>query len=329
MKGWRKRSEAMLTKRTILIFAAGVLIAAAAAPCLNAYWVDVLNNIGLYAILGLSLNLIVGHAGLFNLGHAAFFAIGAYTAAILNTTFGVPILWLLPVSALAAALFAFLVIRPIIHLRGDYLCIVTIGIGEIVRIALINDVWELTGGANGIFGIARPSLFGFIIRTPLHFYYLIGAFLAITVVLFFFLENSRFGRALNYLREDEVAAEGSGINTAYYKLMAFVIGAAWAGMAGLIFAAKMTIISPESFTFWDSVLMFTLIILGGSGNIGGVLLGAALIIGIPEFFREFADMRMLFFGLAMIVMMIFRTEGLLPQSARSYDLGKPAERAVP
>ena len=319
----------MLTKRVILIFAAGVLIAAAAAPCLNAYWVDVLNNIGLYAILGLSLNLIVGHAGLFNLGHAAFFAIGAYTAAILNTTFGVPILWLLPVSALAAALFAFLVIRPIIHLRGDYLCIVTIGIGEIVRIALINDVWELTGGANGIFGIARPSLFGFIIRTPLHFYYLIGAFLVITVVLFFFLENSRFGRALNYLREDEVAAEGSGINTAYYKLMAFVLGAAWAGMAGLIFASKMTIISPESFTFWDSVLMFTLIILGGSGNIGGVLLGAVLIIGIPEFFREFADMRMLFFGLAMIVMMIFRTEGLLPQRARGYDLGKPAERAAP
>ena len=319
----------MLTKRTILIFAAGVLIAAAAAPFLNAYWVDVLNNIGLYAILGLSLNLIVGHAGLFNLGHAAFFAIGAYTAAILNTTFGVPILWLLPVSALAAALFAFLVIRPIIHLRGDYLCIVTIGIGEIVRIALINDVWELTGGANGIFGIARPSLFGFIIRTPLHFYYLIGAFLVITVVLFFFLENSRFGRALNYLREDEVAAEGSGINTAYYKLMAFVVGAAWAGMAGLIFAAKMTIISPESFTFWDSVLMFTLIILGGSGNIAGVLLGAVLIIGIPEFFREFADMRMLFFGLAMIVMMIFRTDGLLPQRARSYDLGKPAERAAP
>jgi branched-chain amino acid transport system permease protein len=319
----------MLTKRTILIFAAGVLIAAAAAPFLNAYWVDVLNNIGLYAILGLSLNLIVGHAGLFNLGHAAFFAIGAYTAAILNTTFGVPILWLLPVSALAAALFAFLVIRPIIHLRGDYLCIVTIGIGEIVRIALINDVWELTGGANGIFGIARPSLFGFIIRTPLHFYYLIGAFLVITVVLFFFLEDSRFGRALNYLREDEVAAEGSGINTAYYKLMAFVIGAAWAGMAGLIFASKMTIISPESFTFWDSVLMFTLIILGGSGNIAGVLLGAVLIIGIPEFFREFADMRMLFFGLAMIVMMIFRTEGLLPQRARGYDLGKTAQRALP
>src|SRR5512136_1869016 len=174
-----------MKNRSMYIYGAIFAVMAVAPYFLNPYWVDVLNIVGLYAILGLSLNLIVGHAGLFNLGHAAFFAIGAYTAAVLNTTFGVPILWLLPVSALASALFAFLVIRPIIHLRGDYLCIVTIGIGEIVRIALINDVWELTGGANGIFGIARPSLFGFIIRTPLHFYYLIGAFLVITVVLFF------------------------------------------------------------------------------------------------------------------------------------------------
>ncbi len=301
------------------------MIAAVVPKFLNAYWIDVLNNIWMYAILGVSLNLIVGHAGLFNLGHAAFFAIGAYTTAILNTTFGIPILHLFPFAALTAALFAFLVIRPIIHLRGDYLCIVTIGIGEIVRIALINDVYGITGGANGIFDIARPVIFGFTVRTPFHFYYMIGIFLVITIILFYFLENSRFGRALNYLREDEVAAEGSGIDTAHYKLAVFIIGAAWAGMVGVVFAAKMTIISPESFTFWDSVLMFTLIILGGSGNIAGVLLGAVLIIGIPEVFRDLADMRMLFFGFAMIIMMIFRTEGILPQRARRYRLENTVE----
>ncbi|HOI73484.1 MAG TPA: branched-chain amino acid ABC transporter permease [Syntrophales bacterium] len=310
----------MKNNRNAILFFLSAAVLAVLPPFLNAYWVDVLNAIGVYAILGLSLNLIVGHAGLFNLGHAAFFAIGAYTAAILNTTFGIPILWLLPVSALAAGLFAAVVARPIVHLRGDYLCIVTIGVGEIVRIALVNDVFGITGGANGIFGISRPSVFGLVIRTPHEFFYLIGFFLMVTIVLFHFLENSRFGRALNYLREDEVAAEGSGIPTARYKLGVFALGAAWAGMAGLIFASKMTIIAPESFSFWESVLMFTLIILGGAGSIPGVLLGAALIVGIPEVFRDLANARMLVFGAAMVAMMIFRTEGIIPQKPRVYRL---------
>jgi branched-chain amino acid transport system permease protein len=309
-----------MKNRNVVLFALSAGALAALPPYLNAYWVDVLNTIGIYAILGLSLNLIVGHAGLFNLGHAAFFAVGAYTAAILNTTFGIPILWLLPVSALAAGLFAAAVARPIVHLRGDYLCIVTIGVGEIVRIALVNDVFGITGGSNGIFGIARPIVFGAAIRTPHEFFYLIGTFLGVTIVLFHFLENSRFGRALNYLREDEVAAEGSGVPTARYKLAVFALGAAWAGMAGLIFASKMTIIAPESFSFWESVLMFTLIILGGAGSIPGVLLGAALIVGIPEVFRDLANARMLVFGAAMVVMMIFRTQGIIPQRPRVYRL---------
>jgi branched-chain amino acid transport system permease protein len=287
---------------------------------LNAYWVDVLNSVGIYAILGLSLNLIVGHAGLFNLGHSAFFAVGAYTAAILNTTFGTPILWLLPISGLAAGLFAIVIARPVIHLGGDYLCIVTIGVGEIVRIALVNDIFEITGGANGIFGIARPDIFGYVIRTPHDFFYLIWSFLAVTVLLFHRLENSRFGRALNYLREDETAAEGSGIDTGHYKLAVFGIGAFWAGMAGDIYAAKMTIIAPESFSFWESVLIFTLVILGGAGSIPGVILGAFLIVGLPEIFRDFANARMLVFGAAMMAMMIFRPEGILPAKPRAYRL---------
>jgi branched-chain amino acid transport system permease protein len=299
----------------------GIFAVLAVAPLfLNPYWVDVLNNVGLYAILGLSLNLIVGHAGLFNLGHAAFFAVGAYTAAILNTQFAIPVLWLLPACALTAGLFAALIARPIIHLRGDYLCIVTIGVGEILRIALTNDIFGVTGGPNGIFGISRPTVFGFVIRKPHEFYYLIGAFLMITIFLFHRLENSRFGRAVNYLREDETAAEGSGIDTAHYKLAVFVLGAAWAGMAGNVFAAKMTIIAPESFSFWESVVMFAIVILGGSGSIPGVLLGAVLFVGLPEAFRDFADARMLIFGAAMVVMMIVRTEGILPQRPRLYPL---------
>lgn len=289
---------------------------------LDRYWVDVLNSIGLYAILGLSLNIILGYAGMFHMGHAAFYAIGAYTTAILNTSYGVPVLWTLPLSGLAAALFALAVARPIIHLRGDYLLIVTIGMVEIVRIALINDVFGITGGANGIFGIDRPQLFGFKIRQPQHFFYLIWLFAGLTILLFSLLENSRFGRALNYLREDEVAAEGSGINTAAYKLAAFVLGAGWAGMAGTVFAAKMTIISPESFSFWESVVLFMIVILGGAGNIAGVILGAFLVVGLPEVFRDFASARMLFYGLAMMFMMIYRTQGILPPRPRIYRLDR-------
>ncbi len=293
----------------------------AAAPlALDRYWVDVLNSVGLYLILALSLNVILGYAGMFHMGHAAFYAIGAYTTAIINTRYGVPVLWAMPLSGVAAALFALVVARPIIHLRGDYLLIVTIGMVEIVRIALINDIFGLTGGANGIFGISRPELFGFRITQPKHFFYLIWFFAALTVLLFSLLENSRFGRALKYLKEDEVAAEGSGINTARYKLAAFILGAGWAGMCGTLFAAKMTIISPESFNFWESVVLFMIVILGGSGSIPGVILGAFLVMGLPELFRDFADARLLIFGLALMVMMIVRPQGLLPPRPRKHDL---------
>jgi branched-chain amino acid transport system permease protein len=299
-------------RRLLLAYAAGAILLGTAPLALDAYWLDVLNSVGLYALLALSLNLILGDAGLFNMGQAAFYAVGAYTAAILNTRLHIPILWALPLCGLSAAIFAAAVARPVIHLRGDYLLIVTIGMGEIVRIALVNDVFGLTGGANGIFGIARPSVFGYRIRKPQDFFYLIWAFVAVTVVLFNRLEQSRFGRALNYLREDPVAAEGSGVNTARYKLVAFVLGAAWAGMAGSLYAAKMTIISPESFSFWESVLVFLIVILGGAGSIPGVILGAFLVVGLPELFRGFASARMLVFGLVMMVMMIFRTQGILP-----------------
>ena len=286
------------------------------------YHIGVLNDIGLYALLGLSLNIILGQAGLFNMGHGAFYAMGAYTTAILNTVYGIPILYTLPLAGAIAAFFAFLVIRPILKLRGDYLLVVTIGIVEIVRISLMNDVFGMTGGANGIAGIARPEIFGFRLVTPEHFFYLIWGFVAVTVLLFRMLENSRFGRALYYIKHDELAASGSGINTTHYKLVAFVVGAFWAGMAGTLYATKMKFISPVAFSFSESVLLFAIVILGGAGSIPGVILGAFLLIGLPELFRELADARMLVFGLAMMVMMIVRPQGILPLRRRVYNAAK-------
>ena len=292
---------------------------------MNTYWTEVAVNVGLYALLALSLNVILGQAGIFHMGHAAFYAVGAYVTAILNTHYQIPILLLIPVAGAAAALFALVVARPIIHLRGDYLLIVTIGIVEIVRIALINDVLGLTGGANGIFGIARPEIFGIKIRKAIQFYYLIWIMVGLTVLLFHWLSESRFGRALNCIKEDDTAAEGCGMDVAHLKLMAFVIGAFWAGMAGNLFAAKMTIISPSSFTFWESVVVFAVVILSGGSQIG-VLLGTFLIVALPEMFRDFASARMLVFGLAMMIMMVVRPQGLLPPSPRRYDVRRLLRR---
>ena len=292
---------------------------------MNTYWTEVAVNVGLYALLALSLNVILGQAGIFHMGHAAFYAVGAYVTAILNTHYQIPILLLIPVAGAAAALFALIVARPIIPLRGDYLLIVTIGIVEIVRIALINDVFGLTGGANGIFGIARPELFGIKIRKAIQFYYLIWIMVGLTVLLFHWLSESRFGRALNCIKEDDTAAEGCGMDVAHLKLMAFVIGAFWAGMAGNLFAAKMTIISPSSFTFWESVVVFAVVILSGGSQIG-VLLGTFLIVALPEMFRDFASARMLVFGLAMMIMMVVRPQGLLPPSPRRYDVRRLLRR---
>jgi branched-chain amino acid transport system permease protein len=297
-----------------LLFAAGLC----AAPfVLSRYGVDLLVNVGIYALLALSLNLVLGEAGLYDMGHAAFFAVGAYTTAILTTRLGLSLLATLPAAALAAGLFAALVALPVLRLRGDYLLIVTVGVGEIVRIALVNDVLGLTGGANGIFGIPRPVLLGAKLKTPAQLYGLVWAAVGLTVLVFRRLAASRFGRQLRATAEDEVAAEGSGVDTARARLAAFVLGSAWAGMAGTLFAAKMTVVSPESFGFQESVLVFAMVLLGGAGSIPGVLLGAFLVAGLPELFRGFASARMLVFGLALMAMMVFRPQGLWPRRAGS------------
>lgn len=199
-------------------------------------WLRTLNNIGIFAILALSLNVILGQTGLFNMGHVAFFALGAYVTGILNTSLGWPIIYTLPIAGCVVAVFALLVVLPVIHLRGDYLLVVTIGIGEILRIALNNNVFGLTQGANGITSIKRITLLGFKFSSQYSQFWLIWAFVAFTALMFYLLEHSRFGRALNYIKYDEVAASGNGINIVRYKLLAFIIGAFWAGMAGTIYA---------------------------------------------------------------------------------------------
>ena len=281
-----------------------------------------LNDIGIYVILALSLNIILGHTGLFHMGHTAFFAVGAYTAAILNTVYGWPILATMPVAGALAAAYAVLVALPTIHLRGDYLLVVTIGVVQITYIALVNDVGGLTGGANGIVGISRAEVFGMRLTTPTELFYLIWGFAGVTVLLFYLLEHSRFGRALNYIKHDELAAAGCGIDITRYKIQAFALGAFWAGMAGTLFSVKMRLVDPESFTFSESVMLFAIVILGGSGSIAGVILGAFLLIGLQEVFRDFQEARMLIFGAAMVGMMIFRPQGLLPARRRLYDASK-------
>jgi branched-chain amino acid transport system permease protein len=278
------------------------------------YYIDVVFFFGVYALLGLSLNVVLGEVGLFDLGHAGFYAIGAYTTAILNTMFGIPVLLLLPISALTAGLFAYLVCSPIIHLKGDYLCIVTIGMGEIIRMGLLNNPFGVTGGPNGVFGIDSPSLGGWlVIESSRQFYFYIWIVVALTIFGLIKLQDSRIGRAWNCIREDEIAAEANGINVRHYKLLAFVIGAALAGVAGNIFSTKLMIVSPESFSFMESCLLFCIVLIGGMGSIPGVLIGAAAISLFPEIFRPFAMYRMLIFGLVMILMMIFRPGGIWPR----------------
>ena len=301
------------------ILAAVALISLAVFPLLpfvDDYWVDVGFYFGIYALLGLSLNIVLGEVGLFDLGHTAFYAIGAYVTAILNTRFHIPILLLLPVSALAAGLFAWLVTAPVIHLKGDYLCIVTIGIGEIVRLTMINNPFGMTGGPNGINGIDSPSLILPILSSG-QFYYLIWGLIGLIAFGLVRLQRSRIGRAWNYIREDEVAAEALGVDVRHYKLAAFVLGAALAGIAGNVYASKQMSVSPESFTFMESSLLFCIVLLGGLGSIPGTILGAFAITIFPEVFRPFAKYRLMFFGLALLVMMIFRPAGFLPRLRES------------
>jgi branched-chain amino acid transport system permease protein len=280
------------------------------------YLLDVAVLVGIYSILGLGLSIVIGQAGLLDLGYVAFYAIGAYSTALLSVHVGVPFWLLLPLGAALAALFGVLLGYPTLRLRGDYLAIVTLGFGEIIRIT-INNWRDVTGGPMGIMEIAHPHLvipglvdfdFGYKVRA---YYFLILALALLAVSVMVRLVNSRVGLAWQAVREDELAAGAMGINVRRAKLLAFALGAAFAGAAGSFFAARTGFISPESFTFVESILVVCIVVLGGSASIPGVILGAVVFIGLPELLREAARYRMLAFGLGIVLLMLLRPQGLL------------------
>ena len=282
----------------------------------NPYHIDVLVTAGIFMLLAMGLNVMVGFAGILNLGYAALFAVGAYTYALVNLHFEIPFWVGLWASAFAAAGFGMLLAFPALRLSGDYLAIVTLGAGEIVRIVL-NNLDAVTGGPNGLLGLAHPILFfpghgrfDFGVRSE-PYYFLVFLVVGLVAFLLHRLEASRLGRAWIALREDELAASCMGVPTGWAKLLAFGIGGFIAGIAGCIFAAKQGTVSPDSFDFVVSVTVLAMVVLGGIGNIAGALLGGLILSLLPEFLRGFEIYRMLLFGIAMILMMLFRPQGIL------------------
>jgi branched-chain amino acid transport system permease protein len=294
------------------------------------YQTNILISFLLYVVLGLGLNIIVGVAGLLFLGHAAFYAIGAYSYALLNQYFGLGFWVALPLGGVIAALSGIALAFPVLRLRGDYLAIVTLGFGEIVRLVLEN--WsDLTGGPSGISNIPRPGFFDVklsVADANIYIYYIVLALAIITIIAVTRLKDSRIGRALQALREDEIACEAMGIDRVGVKVMAFGLGTAWAGFAGVIFAAKTTFINPASFTFFESAIILSIVVLGGMGSNLGVILGSAFLVLLPEYLRAFSEYRMILFATAMVLMMVFRPQGLIPAKGRSYTVDDPELNAA-
>ncbi len=275
------------------------------------YELEVLTNAWLYVVLCLGLNIVVGYAGLLDLGYAAFFAVGAYTTGILTARLHVDFWATIPAAILVACIAGVVIGGPTLRLRSDYLAIVTLGFGEMVRIAARN--LSITGGASGLVGIERPHLFGIELVRIGQFYIVFLLLAALAWVVSARLQSSRIGRAWRYVRHDEDAAEAMGIDRTMVKLTAYMIGAVFASIAGCFYAAKMTAISPETFSFAQSVLILLGVVLGGMGKIPGVALGALVLTIFPEVFRDVGSMRMLVFAAVLLLMMLFRPHGLWPE----------------
>jgi branched-chain amino acid transport system permease protein len=290
------------------LLAAGTAAALAVPPLVDPYQVSVLTSALISVILGLGLNIIVGLAGLLNLGYAAFYAVGAYSYALLNRHFGVGFWAALPAAGLLAAVFGLALGFPVLRLRGDYLAIVTLGFGEIVRLVLEN--WsDFSNGPSGIANIPRPGLFGLepgLRGATLYLYYIALALAGLAALVVARLRDSRIGRAWMALREDETAAEAMGIDRTRTKLAALALGAGFAGVAGVLFAARTTFINPASFTFLESAMVLAIVVLGGPGSVVGVVIAALVLVLLPEYLRPLAQYRMLVFGAALGVMMILR-----------------------
>jgi branched-chain amino acid transport system permease protein len=323
---------------------AGVAVALPLLPFADQRLISVATLVLIYVMLGWGLNIVVGLAGLLDLGYVAFYAIGAYSCALLSLTFGLSFWICLPLAAILGAFMGILLGFPVLRLRGDYLAIVTLGFGEIIRVVLLN--WEqVTNGPNGITGIPRPTLFGLHFESPLRgptegtgfadfldlgfsplywmlFLYYLILLLALGTTLFAQrIRRLPTGRAWEALREDEIACRALGINPVTVKLSAFAIGAAFAGLAGAFFATRQGFISPESFSFIESATILAIVVLGGMGSQIGIVLAAVLLVGLPEWFRDLQEYRMLAFGGAMVLIMVWRPRGLLSHRSPTVTLG--------
>ncbi|TXI31718.1 MAG: high-affinity branched-chain amino acid ABC transporter permease LivM [Aquipseudomonas alcaligenes] len=327
------------TQRWIIL---GLIVVALAWPFFGSRGaVDIATLILIYVMLGLGLNIVVGLAGLLDLGYVGFYAVGAYSYALLSHYYGLSFWMCLPIAGLMAAFFGFILGFPVLRLRGDYLAIVTLGFGEIIRI-LLRNMTELTGGPNGISNIEKPTLFGLSFErraaegmqtfheyfgvayngiNKVIFLYLI-ALLLVLLTLFVInrLLRMPIGRAWEALREDEIACRALGMNPTVIKLSAFTLGAAFAGFAGSFFAARQGLVTPESFTFIESAIILAIVVLGGMGSQLGIILAAVVMILLPELMREFSEYRMLMFGALMVLMMIWRPQGLLPMQRPHLEL---------
>lgn len=284
------------------------------------YQTSIMTTALMYVVLGLGLNIVVGLGGLLHLGYAAFYAVGAYTYALLNYHFGLSFWICLPIGAGLATIMGILLAIPVLRLRGDYLAIVTLGFGEVIRIILEN--WsEFSFGPSGIAQIPRPGFFGMTFKlqaATIYIYFIMIAMVFFTIFVVRRLENSRTGRSWIAMREDEIASEAMGIDITRAKITTFALGAFWAGMVGVIFAAKTTFINPASFTLWESVMILCVVVIGGMGSILGVIIGALILILLPEYLRAFSEYRMLMFGAILVLMMVFRPGGIISNIRKIY-----------
>ncbi len=287
----------------------------------NYYHVNIMVSALIFVVLGLGLNITVGLAGLLDLGYIAFFAVGAYTYALLSENFGLGFWTCLPLGGIMGMFFGIVLGFPILRLRGDYLAIVTLGFASITKIVLEN--WDtLFGGAAGIAGIPRPDFFGMVLdgrEKSIYSYYIVLALVCLTILVTTRLKNSRPGRAWMALREDEIACVAMGVDMARTKLSAYALGAFWAGLVGVVFAAHNNFINPDSFNFMDSAMILAMVVLGGMGSILGVIIAALALKLLPEYLRAFAEYRMVLFGAVMVMMMVFRPQGLINNMRRKYE----------
>ena len=322
--GWRSlsRQKPVIRWGTLAVIFAIVL---SLPYILGIFFSEILDNVGLYILMGLGLNIVVGFAGLLDLGYVAFYAIGAYVMGVLTSPemgfFNLSYWQALPFALIASVVAGFTLGLPVLKMRGDYLAIVTLGFGEIVRLLALSD-WlrPWFGGTQGIQSIAQPKIGSIVLDSQQDLYYLFLIGIAIVAFIAFRLKDSRMGRAWMALREDEDVAMAIGINHVSTKLLAFATGALFSGLAGTIFAAKLTSVYPHSMNFLVSINVLSLIIIGGMGSIPGVFVGALVLIGSPELLREFADFRYLVYGALLVVMMLTRPEGLWPEERRKLEL---------